>query len=109
MPEEHIPELKELQSIDDGTPSSRLVLDDLMGVTMRVTADLGQSTMKVREIIALRAGSIVVLDKMAGELTDIRVNGLILARGEVVVISDTLHVRMSEIVGGNDPSEVENE
>ena len=107
MPEEKIPETHGPQSVDDGTPLPHLELDDLMNVKMQITADLGQSTMKVREIIALRTGSIVVLDKMAGELTDIRVNGLTLARGEVVVISDTLHVRMSEIVGGSSPLEEE--
>ena len=76
----------------------RLALDDVMNVRLRLTAALGQAPMKVRDVLALKVGSIVTLNKMAGEPTDIFVNGLPLARGEVVVISDILHVRISEIL-----------
>ena len=79
-------------------PFEPLDLDDVMSVRLRLTAELGQARIRVREVLALKVGSIVTLDKMAGELTDIFVNGLPLARGEVVVISDVLHVRLSEIL-----------
>lgn len=85
---------------DDGgfSTSESLTLDDVMNVRLSVTADLGHAAMKVRDVVALKVGSIVTLNKMAGELTDIYVNGLPLAKGEVVVINDSLHVRMSEIL-----------
>ncbi|MFO7975974.1 MAG: FliM/FliN family flagellar motor switch protein [Candidatus Hydrogenedentota bacterium] len=79
-----------------------LSLDDLKQVTMDITAHLGTCSMTVREVLGLRRGSVVRLDKMAGEMTDIYVNGLPLARGEVVVIADDLHVRIGEIVGQED-------
>ncbi|MBM3290634.1 MAG: flagellar motor switch protein FliN, partial [Candidatus Hydrogenedentes bacterium] len=60
---------------------------------------LGACTMLVRDVLALQRGSVVQLSKLAGEMTDIYLNGLPLARGEVVVIGDTLHVRIGEIVG----------
>ena len=60
--------------------------------------------MLVREVLELKRGSIVQLDKLAGEMTDIYVNGLHLARGEVVVIADVLHVRIGEIVGREEKS-----
>ncbi len=91
-------EAEELHDEGDFNASDSLALDDVMNVRLTVTADLGHAPLKVREVVALKVGSIVTLNKMAGELTDIYVNGLPLARGEVVVINDSLHVRMSEIL-----------
>lgn len=83
---------------DENRPFERLSLDDVTNVRLRLAAELGRAPMKVREVLKLRVGSVVTLNKMAGEPTDISVNGLPLARGEVVVISDILHVRISEIL-----------
>ncbi|MCH7910357.1 MAG: FliM/FliN family flagellar motor switch protein [Candidatus Hydrogenedentes bacterium] len=79
--------------------SQHLILDDLRGVQLGVDAVLGRSLMTVREILDLQLGSIVQLDKMAGEMTDITINDLPLAKGEIVVIGDVLHVRIAEITG----------
>ena len=84
--------------------AERLSLDDLNEVRMTLTAHLGKCSMTVREVLGLRRGSVVSLDRQAGEMTDIYVNGLPLARGEVVVIADVLHVRIGEIVGQEDRS-----
>ncbi len=84
--------------------AERVALDDLAQVRMTITAHLGSCLMTVREVLGLKRGSIVPLDKLAGEMTDIYVNGLPLARGEVVVIADELHVRIGEIVGQEDRS-----
>jgi len=89
-------------AIESWTP---LTLDDLHRVKLSVEFELGRSTLKVRDVLALRVGALVTLDKLAGEMTDIFVNGLYLARGEVVVMNDTLHVRISEVVGDREPSE----
>ncbi len=91
-------EVPEPDGGDEDPPPESLTLDDLMNIRMGLSAELGSAQMTVRDILALKAGSIVTLSKMAGEPTDITLNGLPLARGEVVVISDTLHVRMSEIL-----------
>lgn len=77
----------------------RLAMDDLNDVRLVITADLGRCSMMVREILELKRGTVVTLDKPAGEMTDIYVNDLSLAKGEVVVIGDSLHVRIGEIVG----------
>ena len=61
--------------------------------------------MLVSEILALRVGSIVFLDKMAGELADICANNLPLAKGEIVVIGDALHVRLAEVNGAQERSD----
>ena len=91
----------EFAEIDRGVsqPEDTLQVEDLDRVCMDVTADLGSCQMNVRDVLELRRGSLVALDKLAGEMTELRVNGLSLARGEVVVIGDMLHVRIGEIVG----------
>lgn len=82
-----------------GLPQRRLLVDDLKSVRLQITADLGSCRMLVREVLDLKRGSVVQLNKLAGEMTDIYINGLPLARGEVVVIGDSLHVRVGELVG----------
>ena len=80
-------------------PEDQLSLHDLRNVRLNITADLGQCTMLVRDVLALKRGSVVALNKLAGEMTDLYANGIPLAKGEVVVIADSLHVRISEITG----------
>jgi len=79
-----------------------LELGDIADVLLNISADLGVSQMDVKEILELKVGSIIPLDKMAGEMTDVLLNNLPMARGEVVVIGETLHVRISEIIGVNE-------
>jgi flagellar motor switch protein FliN len=76
-----------------------LSLEDLHNVRLSLTADLGRTVMSVRQVLDLREGSTVQLNKLAGEMTDIYVNGIPSARGEVVVIGDMLHIRIGEVIG----------
>jgi flagellar motor switch protein FliN/FliY len=79
---------------------SRHALRVLQNVELAVTVELGRARLAVRELLELRAGSIVELDRAAGSLVDVMVNGTLLARGEVVVVDDELGVRITEVVGG---------
>lgn len=83
-------------------PSESLAIEDLDCVHMQMSADLGRTEMSVRDVLDLKPGSIVQLDKLAGEMTDVYVNGVPLARAEVVVIADGLHIRIAEVVGAID-------
>lgn len=76
-----------------------LDFNDLRQVKLRLFADLGACPLLVREVLELKRGSVLPLDKLAGEMADIYVNGVPLARGEVVVLGDALHVRIAEIFG----------
>lgn len=76
----------------------RNTLDVLMDVSLHVTAELGTCTMSVAEILKLGNGSIVELDRLAADPIDLRVNGRLVARGEVVAIDDNFGVRISELV-----------
>jgi len=73
-------------------------LDLIMDVSMRVTVELGRSTMTVEDVLALGPGSVVELNKLAGEPVDILVNEQLIARGEVVVVDENFGVRVTEIV-----------
>ncbi len=83
-------------SFGDEQDSGNLNL--VMGVDLNVTVEIGRARKQVKEILALRQGSIVELDKQAGAPVDILVNGKLIARGDVVVIDDNFGVRITEIV-----------
>ncbi len=73
-------------------------LELLRGVEVQVTVELGRTRMLVRDLLALRTGSVVELDRAAGSPVDVLVNGTLLARGEVVVVDDDFGVRITELV-----------
>jgi flagellar motor switch protein FliN len=70
----------------------------LMDVALEVSVELGSSHMSIGEILALRTGSVIELDKLAGEPVDVSVNGTLIARGEVVVVDEKFGVRITEVV-----------
>lgn len=70
----------------------------LLDVPMRVTVELGRTRMTIKEILGLGEGSIIELDKLAGEPVDILVNDKLIAQGEVVVIDENFAVRVTKIV-----------
>lgn len=73
-------------------------IDLLLDVPLQVTVELGRARLSVRQVLALGAGSVVELDRLAGEPVDVLVNNRLIARGEVVVIDDTFGVRVTDIV-----------
>lgn len=73
-------------------------LDLIMDVSMRVTVELGRSTLTVEDVLSLGPGSVVELNKLAGEPVDVLVNEQLIARGEVVVVDENFGVRVTEIV-----------
>jgi flagellar motor switch protein FliN/FliY len=83
----------------DTTPRSAnpLGFKFLDNVGLRITVDLGKCEMTVREVLALAPGSVVVMDKLAGEMIDVAVQDYSLGRGEVMVIADMLGVRLTEV------------
>ncbi|HOE66163.1 MAG TPA: FliM/FliN family flagellar motor switch protein [Candidatus Hydrogenedentes bacterium] len=102
-------EFPEMQLGAGAAPADHLVLEDMSKVRLGITASLGHTSMLVRDILDLKIGSVVPLDKLAGEMTDIYLNDLPLARGEVVVIGDSLHVRIGEIIGAAEKMEEDEE
>ena len=77
-------------------------LDMLMDIPLQVTVELGRTKRSVKEILELSPGSIIELDKLAGEPVDILVNNRPVARGEVVVIDENFGVRVTDIISKSD-------
>lgn len=71
-------------------------------IPLEVTVELGRTRLLIRDIMDLSAGSIIELDKIAGEPVDLFANGLLVARGEVIVIDDNFGVRVTEIITARD-------
>ncbi|HMR64072.1 MAG TPA: flagellar motor switch protein FliN [Anaerolineae bacterium] len=78
--------------------SSATNIDMLLGVNMRVTVELGRTRMSVEEVLRLGPGSVIELDKLAGEPVDVLVNERLIARGEVVVLDDRFGVRITDVL-----------
>ena len=73
-------------------------LDLLMDVMLQVVVELGRTRMPLRQVLDLQQGSVVELDRLAGEAVDVYVNERLIARGEVVVVDDKFGVRVTELV-----------
>lgn len=74
----------------------------LLDISMQMIVELGRTNMQVRKILALGEGSIIELDKLAGEPVDLFVNKKLIAKGEVVVIDENFGVRITEIVSSRE-------
>jgi flagellar motor switch protein FliN len=92
-PIQFMPLTPEMPSMDHGHG-----IELLMDVALEVSVELGRSHMSIGEILALRTGSVIELDKLAGEPVDVSVNGTLIARGEVVVVDEKFGVRITEVV-----------
>jgi flagellar motor switch protein FliN/FliY len=81
-----------------GAPSEQGNIGLLMDVYMEMTVELGRTRRLIKEILGMGEGTIIELDKLAGEPVDILVNHKLIAKGEVVVIDENFGVRVTEIV-----------
>lgn len=89
----------EQQSLTDHESSN---LNLLLDIPLQVTVELGRTKRSVKEILELSTGSIIELDKLAGEPVDILVNSRLIAKGEVVVIDENFGVRVTDIISQTD-------
>jgi len=102
------PEVVEFQYPEFGgsTPNSEhATLDQISEVELDVKIELGRTNMYLEDILKLRKGSVVALDKIAGDAVDIYVNDRLIARGEVLVMNDNFCVRVAELLAGAIPIE----
>lgn len=86
---------------DFGSPAmgqAMTSLELLSDVELQVTVELGRTQMLVEDVLKLGEGSVVELDKLAGDPVDVYVNNRLIARGEVLVLNDNFCIRISEIV-----------
>ncbi len=93
-------ELKQLTGSQSNTERASLEL--LRDVELDMRIELGRTHMYLEDVLQLRKGSVVQLDKLAGDPVDVYVNGRLVARGEVLVLNDNFCVRIAELISGDD-------
>ncbi len=77
-------------------------LDFILDVTLQVTVEVGRARMTIQDLLQLGQGSVVELEKLAGEPLDIYVNGKHVARGEAVIVNEKFGVRLTDIISPED-------
>jgi len=79
----------------DGTPKN---IEFLLDIPMSVSVYVGSTKMEIRDLLQLGQGSVIELDKLAGEPMDVMVNNKLVARGEVVVVNEKFGIRLTDVV-----------
>ncbi|MAE69978.1 MAG: hypothetical protein CME06_05865 [Gemmatimonadetes bacterium] len=88
-----------LEPLDEGSdPAKSPNLDLVLDVHLPVVVELGRTRRLVKEILQLQRGSVITLDKMAGEPANLVINGIVMALGEIVVIDDNFGIRITKMV-----------
>ena len=87
-----------------GSPPSgeKVTLELLKDVDLDLRIELGRTQMYLEDVLKLKRGAVVALEKLAGDPVDVYVNGRIVARGEVLVLNDNFCVRVTELLSGDD-------
>ena len=101
----------EMPRFADGTPLEEQQaenLDLLMSVPLEVSVEIGRARRKVQDVLAFTKGSLVMLNKLAGDQVDLYVNGQCIAKGDVVVVDDNFGIRITEVLKSPDPNELVN-
>ncbi len=85
-----------------GDTDESLNLDVILDVPVIISMEIGRTKINIRNLLQLNQGSVVELDRFAGEPMDVLVNGTLIAHGEVVVVNDKFGIRMTDVIS---PSE----
>ena len=80
------------------TSVDELNLDVILDVPVTISMEIGRTQINIRNLLQLNQGSIVELDRFAGEPLDVLVNGTLIAHGEVVVINDKFGIRLTDVI-----------
>jgi flagellar motor switch protein FliN/FliY len=89
----------EVQTGDDALNKLKVQnLDFILDIPLKVSVELGRSKAVIKDLLQLGQGSVIELDKLAGEPLEVLVNGKLIARGEVVVVNEKFGVRLTDII-----------
>lgn len=89
-------ELDELK--DESTPITDPKLDVILDIPVHLTMEVGGTEIAIRNLLQLSQGSVIELDRVAGEPLDVKVNGTLIAHGEVVVVNDRYGIRLTDVI-----------
>lgn len=95
-------EVAQFNKLDDSKPAQATEehpqLDVILDIPVSVSMELGRAKIAIRELLQLNQGSVVELDRLAGEPLDVLVNGTLIAHGEVVVVDEKFGIRLTDVV-----------
>ena len=90
-----------LEELTDDAPISaeeRRKLDTILDIPVTIAMEVGRSQISIHNLLQLNQGSVVELDRVAGEPLDVLVNGTLIAHGEVVVVNDKFGIRLTDVI-----------
>ena len=88
--------LQNLQPGGSGGPEANL--ETVLDIPVTISMEIGRTRISIRNLLQLNQGSVVELDRLAGEPLDVMVNGTLIAHGEVVVVNDKYGIRLTDVV-----------
>lgn len=91
-------EFENLQADAATVPGDDEKMDMILDIPVTVSVEIGRASMNIRNLLQLNQGSVVELDRVAGEPLDVYVNGTLVAHGEVVVVNDKFGVRLTDVI-----------
>jgi len=92
-------ELDELQDTSTSmSPEELSRLDSILDIPVTISMEVGRSKINIRNLLQLNQGSVVELERIAGEPLDVLVNGTLIAHGEVVVVNDKFGIRLTDVI-----------
>ncbi len=86
----------------DASGAGEIHLDSILDVPVTISMEIGRTRIAIRNLLQLNQGSVVELDRLAGEPMDVLVNGTLIAQGEVVVVNDKFGLRLTDIISPAD-------
>jgi len=88
--------LDELQ--EEGSPLPTPNLEVILDIPVKLSMEVGRADISIRNLLQLNQGSVIELDRVAGEPLDVMVNGTLVAHGEVVVVNDRYGIRLTDVI-----------
>jgi len=93
-----VAELDELTDDAPITQEEKKKLDTILDIPVTISMEVGRSQISIRNLLQFNQGSVVELDRVAGEPLDVLVNGTLIAHGEVVVVNDKFGIRLTDVI-----------
>ncbi|MDZ7754138.1 MAG: flagellar motor switch protein FliN [Gammaproteobacteria bacterium] len=85
-----------------GQAASEINLESVLDIPVTLSMEIGRTRLSIRNLLQLNQGSVVELDRLAGEPMDVMVNGTLIAHGEVVVVNDKFGVRLTDVMSAQE-------
>jgi flagellar motor switch protein FliN/FliY len=95
-------QFEQLQAEGPGISMGDVKIDAILDVPITIAMEIGRARINIRNLLQLNQGSVVELDRLAGEPMDVLVNGTLIAQGEVVVVNEKFGIRLTDIVSPSD-------